>query len=34
MVFVVCFLVHFQPFYVYFHKCPPANGKSPKLRIH
>jgi hypothetical protein len=27
-----CSFAHFWPFYVYFHKCPPANGKSPKLK--
>jgi hypothetical protein len=25
------FLAHFEPFYVYFHKCPPTNEQSPKL---
>ena len=31
MVFVLYSFAHFLALYVYFHKCPPANGQTPKL---
>jgi len=31
MAFTLCSFAHSLAFYVHFHKCPPVNGKSPKL---